>query len=160
MNTTELEIDPRPQAIVNCLFAECLNEGDLSLADQLVSPDFTGPSGKGPASFKAMISPLRQGFPDLQFTIQEMVAEGSRVVVRWTSHGTHRGMFAGTAATGRQVSNEGIGIYRVEDGKIRRVAGPKWIALASFNRLARYPPSDGPIPRLRQQSRLLYETRL
>jgi steroid delta-isomerase-like uncharacterized protein len=118
MNTTELEIDQRPKAIVNCLFAECLNEGDLSVADQLVSPDFTGPSGKGPESFKAMISPLRQGFPDLRFTIQEMVAEGSRVVVRWTSYGTHRGMFAGTAPTGRQVSNEGIGIYRVEDGKI------------------------------------------
>jgi steroid delta-isomerase-like uncharacterized protein len=118
MNTTELEIDPRPKAIVNRLFAECLNVGDLSAADQLVSPDFTGPSGKGPESFKAMISPLRQGFPDLHFTIQEMVAEGSRVVVRWTSQGTHRGMFAGTAPTGRPVSNEGIGIYRVEDGKI------------------------------------------
>jgi predicted ester cyclase len=65
-----------------------------------------------------MISPLRQGFPDLRFIIQDMVAEGSRVVVRWTSQGTHRGMFAGTAPTGRQVSNEGIGIYRVEDGKI------------------------------------------
>ena len=118
MNTTELEIDRRPKAIVHCLFAECLNEGDLSVADQLVSPDFTGPAGKGPEGFKAMISPLRQGFPDLHFTIQDMVAEGSRVVVRWTSHGTHRGMFAGTAPTGRQVSNEGIGIYRVEDGKI------------------------------------------
>ncbi len=117
MNTTELKIDRRPKAIVNCLFAECLN-ADLSVADQLVSPDFTGPSGKGPEGFKAMISPLRQGFPDLHFAIQEMVAEDSRVVVRWTSHGTHGGMFAGTAPTGRQVSNEGIGIYRVEDGKI------------------------------------------
>jgi steroid delta-isomerase-like uncharacterized protein len=118
MNTTELEPQPMPKAIVNWLFAECLNEGDLSVADQLVSPDFTGPAGKGPEGFKAMISPLRQGFPDLRFIIQDMVAEGTRVVVRWTSQGTHRGMFAGRAPTGRQVSNEGIGIYRVEDGKI------------------------------------------
>jgi steroid delta-isomerase-like uncharacterized protein len=118
MNTTELEIDQRPKAIVNWLFAKCLNQGDLSVADQLVSPDFTGPAGKGPEGFKAIILPLRQGFPDLRFTIHDMVAEGSRVVVRWTSHGTHRGMFAGTAPTGRQVSNEGIGIYRIEDGKI------------------------------------------
>ena len=88
------------------------------MADQLVSPGFTGPAGKGSEGFKAMISPLRQGFPDLRFIIQDMVTEGSRVVVRWTSQGTHRGMFAGTAPTGRQVSNEGIGIYRVEDGKI------------------------------------------
>ena len=116
MNTTEL--NQMPVAIVNWLFAECLNEGDLSVADQLVSPDFTGPVGKGREGFKAMIAPLLQGFPDLRFTIQDMVAEGSRVVVRWTSQGTHRGMFAGTAPTGRQVSNQGIGIYRVEDGKI------------------------------------------
>jgi steroid delta-isomerase-like uncharacterized protein len=118
MSTTELEPHQMSKAIVNWLFAECLNEGDLSVADQLVSPDFTGPAGKGPEGFKAMISPLRQGFPDLRFIIQDLVAEGSRVVVRWTSQGTHRGMFAGTAPTGRQVSNEGIGIYRVEDGKI------------------------------------------
>jgi steroid delta-isomerase-like uncharacterized protein len=118
MNTTKLEPRPMPKAIVNWLFAECLNEGDWSVADQLVSPEFTGPAGKGPEGFKAMISPLRQGFPDLRFFIQDMVAEGSRVVVRWTSQGTHRGMFAGTAPTGRQVSNEGIAIYRVENGKI------------------------------------------
>jgi steroid delta-isomerase-like uncharacterized protein len=118
MNTTELVPHQMPKVIVNCLLTRCLTEGDLSVADQLVSPDFTGPGGKGPEGFKAMILPLRQGFPDLRFMIQEMVAEGSRVVVRWTSQGTHRGMFASTAATGRQVSNEGIGIYRVEDGKI------------------------------------------
>jgi len=118
MNITELQSHQTPEAVVHWLFAECLNEGNLSVADQLVSPDFMGPAGKGPAGFKAMISPLRQGFPDLRFTIQEVVAEGSRVVVRWTSQGTHHGMFAGTPPTGRQVSNEGIGIYRVEDGKI------------------------------------------
>jgi steroid delta-isomerase-like uncharacterized protein len=118
MSTTELQTHLTPKTIVNCLFVECLNEGDLSVADQLVSPDFIGPSGKGAEGFKAMISRLRQGFPDLRFVIQDMVAEGSRVVVRWTSQGTHRGMFAGRAPTERQVSNEGIGIYRVEDGKI------------------------------------------
>jgi predicted ester cyclase len=118
MNPTELAPHPMPKTVVDDLFAECFNQGDLSVADQLVSPDFTGPAGKGPEGFKALISPLRQGFPDLRFIIRDMVAEGSRVVVRWTSQGTHRGMFAGTAPTGRQVFNEGIGIYRVEKGKI------------------------------------------
>src|SRR5271165_4239862 len=78
MNTAELEPDQMPKAIVNRLFAEFLNKGYLSVADQLVSPDFNGPGGKGPDGFKAMISPLRQGFPDLHFTIQDMVVEGSR----------------------------------------------------------------------------------
>ena len=51
------------------------------MADQLVSPNFTGPAGKGPDGFKAMILPLRQGFPDLHFTIQDMLVEGSQLVV-------------------------------------------------------------------------------
>jgi predicted ester cyclase len=118
MNTAELEPHQMPKAIVNRLFAGFLNEGDLSVVDQLVSPKFTGPAGTGPDGIKAMILPLRQGFPDLHFTIQDMLVEGSQVVVRWTSEGTHRGVFAGVAPTGRQVSNEGIGIYRVEEGKI------------------------------------------
>ena len=85
MSTTELEPYQMPKAIVNWLFAECLNEGDLSVADQLVSPDFAGPAGKGPEGFKAMISPLRQGFPDLRFIIQDMVAEGRAASIRVVS---------------------------------------------------------------------------
>jgi predicted ester cyclase len=118
MNTTELEPRQMPKAIVNRLFAEVLNEGDLSVADQLFSPDFNCPGGKGPEGYKALIIPLREGFPDLHFTIQDTIVEGSRVVIRWTSKGTHRGVFAGTAPTGREALNEGIAIYRVEDGKI------------------------------------------
>ena len=53
MNTPELEPHQMPKAIVNWLFTEFLNEGDLSMADQLVSPNFTGPAGKGPDGFKA-----------------------------------------------------------------------------------------------------------
>ena len=118
MNTAELAPHPSPKAIVNSLFAEFLNEGNLELADRLISPDFIGPVGKGPEGFKASVLPLRLGFPDLHFTIQDIIVEGSRAVVRWTSKGTHRGPFAGVAPTGGQVSNEGIAIYRIENGKI------------------------------------------
>lgn len=118
MNTSELEPQQMPLAIVNWLFAEVLNKGNLSMADQLFSPEFNCPGEKGPEGYKALIIPLRDGFPDLHFTIQDTIVEGSRVVVRWTSKGTHRGVFAGTPPTGREVFNEGIAIYRVEDGKI------------------------------------------
>jgi steroid delta-isomerase-like uncharacterized protein len=118
MNTAELEPHQMRKAIVNCLYTEFLNEGNLDIADQLVSPNFTGPAGMGPEGFRALVLPLRQGFPDLHFTIQDMVVEGSRAAVRWIWQGTHRGPFAGIAPTGRPVSNEGIAIYRIEDGKI------------------------------------------
>jgi predicted ester cyclase len=118
MNTPELELHQMPKSIVRWLLAEFLNQGDLSVADQLISPDFAGPAGRGPEGFKAIFAALRHGFPNLQFTIQDLVVEDSRVAVRWTSKGIHDGEFAGAAPTGREVSNEGIAIYRVEDGKI------------------------------------------
>jgi steroid delta-isomerase-like uncharacterized protein len=118
MNTVELEPHQMPKAIINWLYAEFLNEGNPAIADELVSPSFTGPTGEGREAFKSSVLALRQGFPDLHFKIHDMVVEGSRVAVRWTWRGTHRGPFAGIAPTGRLVFNEGIAIYRVEDGKI------------------------------------------
>ena len=118
MNTLELEPDQMPKAIINWLYAEYLNEGDPAIADQLVSPEFSGPGGKGPAGFKAAIEPLRRAFPDLHFVIHDMIIEGTRVAVRWTWQGTHEAPFAGVPATGRLITNEGIAIYRVEHGKI------------------------------------------
>ena len=115
MNTPELDA---PKNIVTRFFIAFLNERNAAVADELVSPAVAGPAGKGPEGYKAMIAPLVKGFPDLLFTIEEMIVEGSRVVVRWTSKGTHNGPFAGVAPTGRQVTNTGIAIYRVESGKI------------------------------------------
>ena len=61
---------------------------------------------------------MHHAFPDLQFKIQDMIVEGSRVVVRWDMEGTHGGPFAGVAPTGRRITNQGISIYRVVDGQI------------------------------------------
>jgi hypothetical protein len=82
MNTAELAPHQLPKAIVNSLFAEFFNEGNLELADQLISPDFIGPVGKGPEGFKASVLPLRLGFPDLHFTIQDIVVKRSRALIR------------------------------------------------------------------------------
>lgn len=53
-----------------------------------------------------------------RFTIEDVVAEGDRVVVRWTNAGTHVAEFAGIPATGRSFTIAGIDIYRVADGAI------------------------------------------
>ena len=120
MNTQQTEPHPSPESIVNRLYTEFLNAADDSVADELIAPGFTTQSSpaKGPDAFRATITPLRQGFPDLGFEIQDMITEGDRVVVRWTWRATHKGAFAGIAATGRPVANEGIAIYRLENGKI------------------------------------------
>jgi steroid delta-isomerase-like uncharacterized protein len=118
MNTAELEPHPMPKAIVHRFYDEFLNEGNASIADQLFSPDYTGPDGQGTESIKAFASLLHQGFPDVHFRIQDVVAEGARVAVRWEMEGTHRGPFAGTASTGRRISHHGMAFYWIKDGRI------------------------------------------
>ena len=58
------------------------------------------------------------GFPDRLFVIEDMIAEGDKVVVRYTWHGTHRGEFLGVAPTGREVTFRGTIVRRVVAGKI------------------------------------------
>ena len=147
MNTSNHASLQTPEATVHRLYAEFLNEGNTATADELISPDFTGPAGKGPDAFKSTVLPLRQAFPDLRFIIQDTVVEGSRVVVRWTWQATHRGLFAGIAPTGRVVTNEGIAIYRLEDGEIAE-AWAQMDRLGVLQQLGGVPPQGQarPVP--------------
>jgi predicted ester cyclase len=98
---------------------ETFNHDDLSPLDRLVAPDYLAPQGgRGPAGFRQIIVGLRGAFPDLRYTIDDVVAQGDKVAVRWHWTGTHRGPFRGFAATGAPVSNSGNGIFRCSGGKI------------------------------------------
>jgi steroid delta-isomerase-like uncharacterized protein len=57
-------------------------------------------------------------FPDLDRTIEDLVAEGDKVVARWTAKGTHTGDFQGIAPSGRVATSSGITIFRIADGRI------------------------------------------
>ena len=76
-----------------------------------------------------------KGFPDIQITVQEMVAEGDKVAAWWTFRGTHAGAFAGVPATGKTVEYDEIDLYTLVDGKIasirREGANLKEILLSS-----------------------------
>jgi predicted ester cyclase len=67
---------------------------------------------------KQTIAAAFAGSSDSRFTIDDMVAEGDKVVTRWTSMGTHSGVFMGVAATGKPLTLNGIRIDRIADGKI------------------------------------------
>jgi steroid delta-isomerase-like uncharacterized protein len=56
--------------------------------------------------------------PDMHATVEELIAEGDKVAVRWTVQGTHQGELMGIPATGRRAVFRGISIYRLDDGKI------------------------------------------
>jgi steroid delta-isomerase-like uncharacterized protein len=98
---------------------DTFNHDDLRPLDELVSPDYLGPQGgKGPAGFRAVVVGLRDAFPDIHYTIDDLMAEGDRVAVRWHWTGTHKAPFRGFPATGKAVSNSVAGIFRCQDDKI------------------------------------------
>ena len=67
--------------------------------------------------FKQWVNTTRTGFPDLNVTIEDIIAEGDKVVTRWTFRGTHKGELGGILPTGKQVTVTGITIDRIADGK-------------------------------------------
>ena len=62
-------------------------------------------------------------FPDLHLTVDDMTAEGNKVVARWTAKGTHKGKLRNIAPTGKQVTLTGIAIYRFAGGKMEELWG-------------------------------------
>jgi predicted ester cyclase len=91
---------------------------NTAIYEELLAPDCTFHGTGGAEELKPVIDEDFQGFPDITFTIEDMVAEGDKVVTRWTLRGTHQGFWNGVAPTGRPVAFSGITINRVVDGKI------------------------------------------
>jgi predicted ester cyclase len=105
------------------LATEVLNGKNLDVVDELLHREFTehvaGEARRiGPEGFKAARRRRNAVFPDWHVDVQDLIAEGDKVVVRATGHGTHRGEFMGIAPTGRLISVTWIAIYRVRDGKL------------------------------------------
>ena len=93
---------------------------------------------RGPAGAKAFITGYRTAFPDLHITIEDVIADGDKVMMRWTSRGTHRGVLMGLAPTGKQVEVTGMSIDRFEDGKIAE-SWSNWDTLGLLRQLGASP---------------------
>jgi|SRR5215203_976532 len=114
------------EALVRRYFEEIWDKGNLELIDELFTTNFVrhGPVGteggevRGLEGFKALVSSYRTGLPDLRIPIEDLIAEGDRVVTRWTAYGTHQGELLGNAPTGNQATVAGILIDRISGGKI------------------------------------------
>lgn len=99
---------------------EVLNAGDLSRIAVYTAPDFFDhryPDRVGVAGTTRTLTEVRAAFPDIQFTPEDVIAEGDRVVVGFTIRSTHRGEFMGIPPRGRKVTWSGINILRIVSGK-------------------------------------------
>ena len=110
------------KALVRRVFDEVWNAGNFAVVDEVFASDYVGHSAgmgeiRGPEGAKEFVAGLREAFPDLTMTIEDQIAEGDKVVTRWTGRGTHDGEFMGIEPTGRSGAMSGIGILRIRDGK-------------------------------------------
>jgi steroid delta-isomerase-like uncharacterized protein len=111
------------KALYRRWFAEVASGGNLALADELLAPDyvlhFPGmPQPVDGEGHKQLVMMFRAAFPDWTESIDDVIAEGDKVVIRVTGRGTHQGEFQGVGPTGRSVTATGIGIGRIENGRI------------------------------------------
>jgi predicted ester cyclase len=112
------------KAIFRRYVEEVSNKGNVDLVDEIfdryVSHQSDGRTEeRGPEDVKQFIGEFRQAFPDFRSIIEDQVAEGDKVVSRWSASGTHQGEFRGIAPTGNQIAVTGIGIFRFsEEGKV------------------------------------------
>jgi steroid delta-isomerase-like uncharacterized protein len=117
-------------------FVEFINTANEVLAEELVdanaifhapvSPDpFIGPQG-----YMKILGMMRSGFPDIQWTLEEMVAENDTVAARFIMRGTHQATFFGVPASGKKIQVQAVNFYRFSNGKIVEERGqPDLLAL-------------------------------
>jgi steroid delta-isomerase-like uncharacterized protein len=110
------------KALFRRAYEELWNRGNLSVADELIAPDFINhaaspESNRGPESMRGSVTWARNAFPDLHFEIEELVAEGDTVAGRLTMRGTHQGPLMGMPPTGRSVRTNHMHFVRFREGK-------------------------------------------
>ncbi|MFL6209667.1 MAG: ester cyclase [Pyrinomonadaceae bacterium] len=143
------------KAIARRFIEELWNERRLELADELFAPDAVthqlrsgAPDVSAPRTpdiIKRHINEWLAAFPDLHFTIEQMLAEADTVVTRCTMSGTHRAAWLGVAPTGQQVSVRMIVTQRIAAGRIAE----DWVLVESlglFQQLGLVPPREELLP--------------
>lgn len=110
------------KAIVQRFIAEAWNAGNLNAVDALVHDDYGIPGAdRGPEAVKQNVAIYRAAFPDLRWSIEEMIAEGEWVAVRLMLYGTQQGEFRGIPPTGKRVAMQEMVFWRIVDNKLHTI---------------------------------------
>lgn len=131
------------KALVGSLFAGVYNSGNLGLLQLLLAPGYVlhDPTGLLPATkngLASLVTTFRAGMPDFATTVDLQLAQGDRVVSRWTGRGTHKGTLFGIARTGAPVKVSGISVMRVRGTQIQE-EWLLWDQLSLLQQIAKAP---------------------
>jgi steroid delta-isomerase-like uncharacterized protein len=111
------------KALMRRIPEEVWSKGDFAAADVILSPDFVNHNpafGHPPTrdGYKQTVAQFRDAFPDLCMTVEDALAEGDKVALRFRVQGTHRGAFGAFGASGRPIDFTGTATALVRDGKV------------------------------------------
>ncbi|MDO3679346.1 ester cyclase [Paenibacillus ehimensis] len=106
------------------------NQSDLDCTDRFLSDDYQELAYESKEGLKQFAAKILEAFPDKRYTVEEVIAQGEKVLVRMTVKGTHTGMFFGTSPTGNTIDVTLYRQYRVVDGKIAEHRG--WIDMVTM----------------------------
>ena len=107
------------KVVVRQFFTEALTGRNVGLADELLAPNYVNRlTGADLAAVKGMLTVMSTALSDVQYEIDDLVAEGDAVVARWKMEATHSGSLMGETPTGKRVSSRGLTYYRLVDGRI------------------------------------------
>ncbi len=110
------------KALVRRWFEEVWNKGCVAAIDELLGANGVvhglGEDMHGPAAFKPFHAAYRDAFPDVKIELEDIIAEGDKVAFRWSATATHQGNGLKFAATNKPVRFSGMGVIRVENGKL------------------------------------------
>lgn len=110
-------------------FIRFINTGDRTIGEPIISPDviFYAPTSPEPLhgfdGYMAVLDMMRGTMPDVQWKAEEFIAEGDKVMIRFTMTGTQTQPFMGMPATDKPVKVTAMNIYQLKDGKIIREHG-------------------------------------
>jgi steroid delta-isomerase-like uncharacterized protein len=111
------------KALARRVVEEVWNRGNVGVVDETFAADYTENNprpGQEPGidGYKGGVTMMRTAFPDLHLDLQEIIAEGDRVAIRYTLHGTHDGELMGLPPSGNSVSSDGMVFARIGDGRV------------------------------------------
>jgi steroid delta-isomerase-like uncharacterized protein len=132
------------KALIRRLYEEVWNKRKVELVSEIISPSHAlqapnvAGSAVGPEAYKRQLMSFLAGYPDLHWTIEDLIAEENKVVACWTISGTHRGEYLGIPATNKKVSVDGITIHHIAKGKIMD-SYSNWDALGMMQQIGAVP---------------------
>lgn len=137
-----------PKTVVRRYVDEFVTQRNVDIAGEIFADDFVnhsaGPNDpKGRDGLIQFFTMIQTGFPDFDVVVEDLFAEGDRVAIRFTFHGTHHGEFMGIPPTGQRVTMPGIDILRIEGGKIAELWGQEDM-LGMLQQLGVLPGSAAP----------------